>query len=312
MMPSNTFFLPAVSHFSFGECRWFLYRDYDDCLHKVLPGALRKAVVIDGESFLLHLEGRDNGLAVNVLNRSPREGQKIKLRQYLQDWFDMERDIRPFYKLLSVDDALRYMPVRYHGLRLVGIPDLFEALAWSIIGQQINLSFAYKIKRRLVERFGESISYRGDQYFLFPRVEKIADASPAELKAMLLSVRKVDYLIGLAKAFMTSAISKAKLQLLPNHEARRNTLTMIKGVGEWTANYALMKCLRDPCVPYGDAGLIKALLVHNLINDKRDREGMERLFSKFSEWKGYLVFYLWRSLSVSSDELSVFKDPSRC
>ena len=35
---------------------------------------------------------------------------------------------------------------QYYGLRTLGIPDLFEALSWGIIGQQINLTYAYTLK----------------------------------------------------------------------------------------------------------------------------------------------------------------------
>jgi DNA-3-methyladenine glycosylase II len=69
-------------------------------------------------------------------------------------WFDLERNMDPFYSLLRHDVRLFYMADAFAGLRIVGIPNLFEALCWSITGQQINLTFAYKLKRRLVETYG--------------------------------------------------------------------------------------------------------------------------------------------------------------
>lgn len=62
------------------------------------------------------------------------------------------------------------------------IPDLFEALSWAIIGQQINLTFAYILKKRFVENFGESLTFKGDTFWLFPNYEKIATISVDELK----------------------------------------------------------------------------------------------------------------------------------
>ena len=66
----------------------------------------------------------------------------------------------------------------------------------------------------------------------------------------------------------------------------------------WTANYALMKSLKQmQAIPYGDVGLLNALLNHQLIDDKKDLTRMAPLFKKFKGWESYLVFYLWRSLS---------------
>jgi DNA-3-methyladenine glycosylase II len=52
------------------------------------------------------------------------------------------------------------------------------------------------------------------------------------------------------------------------------------------------------CIPYGDAGLIKALINHNVVISKQDLAGMDNIFKEFNGWESYLVFYLWRSLCV--------------
>lgn len=49
----------------------------------------------------------------------------------------------------------------FYGLRNIGIPDLFEAIVWGILGQQINLAYAYTLKRRLVETFGDIANLTG-------------------------------------------------------------------------------------------------------------------------------------------------------
>ena len=50
---------------------------------------------------------------------------------------------------------------------LLGITDLFEALSWGIIGQQINLTYAYTLKRRLVETFGSYVEWNGRKHWIF-------------------------------------------------------------------------------------------------------------------------------------------------
>ncbi len=105
--------------------------------------------------------------------------------QYVAEWFDLHRDLNEFYNLGNA--GLRQLIREFAGLRIVGIPDLFEALCWSIIGQQINLSFAYRIKRNLVEFSGEFIHYEGQKHFLFPTPAKVMEISEATLRDMKFS-----------------------------------------------------------------------------------------------------------------------------
>ena len=186
----------------------------------------------------------------------------------------------------------------FKGLRLIGIPDLFEALCWSIIGQQINLTFAYKLKRRMVEAFGQQVEFEGITYHLFPEAERLAQVTVPELRAMQFSDKKAEYVITVAKAFASKQLSKEILQRIPTLTAKQEKLTQLKGIGIWTANYALMKSLREPTsVPHGDVGLLNALANHGIIKDRGETAKIENLFKKFKGWESYLVFYLWRSLA---------------
>jgi len=204
------------------------------------------------------------------------------VRDYITGWLDLGRDLSPFYTLLKKDRRLAYLPAEYKGLRLVGIADLFEALAWSIIGQQINLRFAYTLKRRLVEAYGERLIYEGETYYLFPSFDQLAGATVPALRAMQFSESKARYLIGLSEAFAGGELSRAILDVLPDCESRRAALMRLKGIGIWTANYCLMKTLREPsCIPHGDTGLLTALANHSIIKERSETAKIERFFKKY-------------------------------
>ena len=68
----------------------------------------------------------------------------------IREILDLDRDLQPFYTHLADEPVARHALEQHKGLRLIRIPDLFEALSWTIIGQQINLRFAYTLKARLV------------------------------------------------------------------------------------------------------------------------------------------------------------------
>src|SRR6185437_15663346 len=95
-------------------------------------------------------------LAIRILAADgPVDTQtKQAVELYLTEWFDMDTDLGPFYGLAAEDPLLKPLAERFRGLRNIGIPDLFEALCWGILGQQINLAFAYTLKKRFVETFG--------------------------------------------------------------------------------------------------------------------------------------------------------------
>lgn len=300
-MSARTFIIPASDPFSFDECLWFLDRGFDECMHTILTARVRKLVPLPGNPVLVDLRAHPEGIMAELLEGDVNPGTEATLRAYVHEWLAPQQDILPFYDKLARIPAMAYMPEAFKGLRLIGIPDLFEALAWSIIGQQINLPFAYRLKRRMVERWGESYDFGGTAYHLFPAPSVMAQADPAELRAMQFTGRKSEYIIGVAKQFAEGHVSKAALLALPGLEARRRALTDLRGIGIWSANYALMKSLRDAtCIPHGDAGLLNALLSHQLISSKSDQAAMEKLYRKFKGWESYMVAYLWRSLAVKS------------
>jgi DNA-3-methyladenine glycosylase II len=287
--------IPIPKNFSFQECLWFLDRNYDDCLHEVLPNSVRKAIFIQEEPTLIEIREDDNSLIINILVGNNSENEII---EFVKDWFDYDRDMTSFYKLLHQDSDLKYMATDYDGLRLMGIPDLFEALCWSIIGQQINLTFAYKLKRRFTETYGTKLSYDDSDYYLFPKPEIVANIKVEDLLPLQFSNRKAEYLIEIAKQFVSGNISKEILSAQTTSEAIR-LLVGVRGIGEWTANYALMKSLkRLECVTYGDVGLYNALHKVKGFPKRPSRVELDLFFENFKEWEAYTVFYLWRSLAV--------------
>jgi DNA-3-methyladenine glycosylase II len=207
------------------------------------------------------------------------------------------RDLKPFYLKLESHKQTKNFSEKYHGLRLMGIVDLFEALCWCVIGQQINLTFAHKIKTRLVLRYGDSIQLNGESYYCFPTPEKLKAIDRQELVDMQFSKQKINYVINIAQAFCEGQLNKSELLKL-DKAAQMKQLTVIKGIGPWTANYVSMKCLRDmTCIAYGDTGLSSSLHTHFATDKKPSYEVIDEIFKDYKGWESYLNFYLWRSLS---------------
>lgn len=291
--------IPKPSIFSFQECLWFLNRNYDDCLYEITEDSAIKLIQIDEVITLFEVKEDGDDLSIVILNEtSPNEE---KLIAYVEEWFDTKSNLAPFYKFLKKEKDLAYMVEEYYGLRLIGIPDLFESLCWSIIGQQINLAFAYKTKRALVEKYSYTERYKGRDYYLFPAPEILAELTPSVLREIQFSRQKSEYIIGIAKLFAEHKISKKEILALKTEDKIAKELIKIRGVGVWTANYAMMKCLKCPnAVTYGDVGLYNALHAIKGFPKRPSRELLDNFFAPFDGYKAYLNLYLWRSLAVPS------------
>jgi DNA-3-methyladenine glycosylase II len=113
--------------------------------------------------------------------------------------------------------------------------DLFGALVFQVIGQQISVAAATAIFGRLVERCGGRA----------PDPKGVAALDPETLREVGLSSQKANTVLDLARRFEDRRLSEAELRNLPDEEAIRQ-LTAVKGVGPWTAKGALLIALRRP------------------------------------------------------------------
>ncbi len=291
--------IPIPANFSFKECLHYLDRGFDDCLYHLEAETVSRLIELSDGKALINIYEESNALQIEILKDSISKDNVEEVKAYVLDWFDMERNIQPFYELLSKNVVLKEFPNLYFGARLVGIPNLFEALCWAIIGQQINLTFAYKLKRSLAEKYGKKEVVGNMVYHLFPSPEVLAKLDRDELVGMKFSRQKIDYILNVSNAFLNNQISKSILLNYNDKDKRVEKLIEIKGVGIWTANYVLMKTMRDmSCITYGDSGLNKALNIIFDTNKKPSKDEVDYIFKNFKHWESYLNFYLWRSLNT--------------
>jgi DNA-3-methyladenine glycosylase II len=232
--------LPVPREFSYEMNLQFLLRSPRELLHRVEGNAVFKLIKTGDEKILFKVTEGKEKLNVEFLNGTPSSSGKNFVRQYITEWFDLENDLKPFYKMAKEDKWMKELTKKYYGYRIIGQPDLFESLVWAVLGQQINLQFAYTMKGRFVEQFGERLVWKDQSYFLFPESQLVAGLSHDVLLPLQFSRQKSLYSVTIAQAFASGEVSKASLTGLPLQEAKEK-LMKIKGVGNWTANYALMK-----------------------------------------------------------------------
>ena len=290
--------LQPPKEFDFSKCLKFLARSPQEPCHVVEKNTLFKLEKFEGSSALLKIQTHKSGtLCIDFLTPRPKKSIRAMAAKYVWDWFDLDTDLRPFYRMAKKEPVLKNIAENFYGLRILTIADLFEAVCWAIIGQQINLAFAYTLKKRLVEYFGEKICFDNKHYYLFPTAQVISRQTVADLRRLQITGKKSAYIIELAQKMSAGDVNKKWLLGKDGIKTARNELMKLRGVGKWTAEYVSLRCLKDPSAfPVDDVGLQNAVKQQLGLRKKPTADDISRLSDPWNNWRAYAAFYLWASL----------------
>jgi DNA-3-methyladenine glycosylase II len=163
----------------------------------------------------------------------------------------------------------------------------FEALARSIVFQQLSTKAARTIYGRLEEAAGGKIT-----------PESIQNVSLGEMRRAGLSKQKIGYIRDLAEHALSGKVDFAKLPAMGDEEVVA-ALTDIKGVGVWTAHMFLIFALRRPDVlAVGDLGVRTAIRRQYKKRVLPKPAHIEKLAMNWHPYCSMACWYLWRSLEL--------------
>jgi len=234
--------------------------------------------VVDGRE--VRIEAAEGGVEVEPLDAATEP----VVRKLLGAGFDLDS----FYGFAAGEPVLARLVGELRGLRPPIAVEPFESLVTSITAQQVSLRAAFAIRNRLIERFG----VRAEHAYAFPTRERLALAEPEELAALGFSRRKADYVVGLAR----SDLDLHGLGGLADDEVKV-ALTVLPGIGEWTADWFLARHLGRPeAWPAGDLGVRKA--VSRFYGEGRDlsTEEVRAIGERFAPFQNLTAHYLLAGL----------------
>ena len=183
------------------------------------------------------------------------------------------------------------------GLRIPQTPTVFEALVWAVVGQQVNLAFAYALRRALAEACGEDA---GSGLIAHPSPRQVAALDYADLTRLRFSGRKAEYVIDTARRVASGALD---LEALPRGTATEAeaTLVAVRGLGRWSARYVMMRgCGFADCVPVGDAGLTLALQRFFALPERPGPAETLALMEPFAPHRTLATHHLWMTLGATA------------
>jgi DNA-3-methyladenine glycosylase II len=284
---SMEIFLPAKQPFRFDLAMDYLRRSDDEVLDIVHGDSYRRALNGPNGPALIEASPADGGVTGRVLAGSLPE-EKLASQVRRQFLLDYDRSVLP------VDDPFaRPLVENFAGLPVVQTASPFEAMAWAILGQQINIAFAYKLKRRFIENYGDKIEHEGTPYHLFPRPEVIVQIDHDELREIQFSRQKTRYIVALAQAVLDGDIDFGVVEG-QDDETAIGTLTQLVGIGRWTAEYALMRAFgRRDVIPAGDMGLRSAVGVFQNIHGNASEQAVRDLAENWRPYRGDIAFLCW-------------------
>ncbi|MEA5504573.1 DNA-3-methyladenine glycosylase 2 [Halotia wernerae UHCC 0503] len=295
--------LLPVAPYNFDQALTYLRTSPSAVLENISEdGTYCRAVTINGSDMLISI--RSTGtvevphLTLEIYGRQVNSVATAHVAQLVRRIFSLDEDLALFKASCSQDLVFRNLLERFYGLRPVLIADPYESLLWAIIGQQINVAFAYKLKLALVNLCGQRLCVGNREYPILPRVQDVAALDKQMLRACQFSSQKATYLISLSRAVESGRLNLEALRTLPYDEAMA-TLTGFKGVGRWTAEYVLMRGLGAPdIIPAADLGL-RAIIgrAYGLGRTASEVE-VRSLAEAWSNWRGWASFYWWLELQL--------------
>lgn len=248
---------------------------------------LRLATRIVGIPTLIEV-GQGSGINGKLRASSVPESSSSHLRRIVEWVLFAELDLVPLYRLIARDPKLTLVTRRLHGLKPMRPVSLFEMAVVAITEQQISLAVAYRIRSRIVQRFGEPI----DNQWIFPEPHILASAPLEDLRSCGLSQQKAQYIHELAVRIADGTLDLDILKTMDDDKVRE-TIMNLRGFGRWSADYILVRGLARPdCVPIDDLA-VRSVVGEYLGNGQRasSLEVIEKL-EPFRPFRGLLAFYL--------------------
>lgn len=159
--------------------------------------------------------------------------------------------------LSEQEPRVRRLLDKYPGFVPVITPEPLEQLVGAISAQQVNLTWAGTTYRRLVEALGTAHQAFGHTVWEFPSATVLAQAPHALLREMQFTNSKAQYILNTAQFVAEGGLDG--VDELSNDGVIEH-LTSVKGIGRWTAEQFLARCLARPtAVASGDLGIRRAV-----------------------------------------------------
>jgi DNA-3-methyladenine glycosylase II len=257
--------------------------------------SLTKAISIDGQTVVFQLTSigttEKPELEYTLFSAKPfSQAMENAVVERITFFLSLKDDLQPFYRLGRADPDFAPIIEHLYGYHQVKFLTPFENACWAVLTQRNPMKIAQQTKQALVEKYGSSLEVSGSVYWAFPEPMQIAVVDESELLKLIRNDRRTEYLVAVARAF-----SEADEEFLKtaSDEAVEAWLRNIKGIGEWSATFIMVRGLgRMERVPLTEARLFEAASRVYGHGEELSRVDLMRLADKYGPWQGYWAHYI--------------------
>jgi AraC family transcriptional regulator of adaptative response / DNA-3-methyladenine glycosylase II len=287
--PAVTLKLPYKPPYDFAALLGFLSLRAIPGIEYVGADVYARTVTLGGDSGTIEVRPGDAALIATI--RFPAIRALPQIVERVRRIFDLGADPAIIGAHLSADPHLARLVAARPGLRVPGAWDGFELAIRAILGQQISVGAATRLAGRLVAAYGEPADAVGGPpglTHLFPAPSRLVGADIAMVIGMPRARGRA--IAALAEAAVANAALFEGGKDLDDTVRR---LRALDGIGEWTAQYIAMRCMREPdAFPAADIGLLRALA--NETGRPTPAELLRRA-EHWRPWRAYAALHLWSS-----------------
>jgi len=289
-----TFEVEPVPPFRLDLTVWALRRRAANAIDRWDGATWRRVLVVDG-----HAQGIEVVqtapperplLRVTVTGRAPCA--RSALRILLTRMLGLDRRLGDFYRAAADDPDLGPLAEALKGLKPPRFPTLFETLVNAFACQQVTLSLGIQLLNRLAEARAPGLDGPAGRVFAFPSPDDLAGCGPDQLRALGFSRQKAQAIIDLAQALAEHRLDLDAIEQIDDATAVER-LQGLRGVGRWTAEYALLRGLgRLHVFPGDDVGARNNLQRWLGFLEPLDYEGVRQTLARWAPFQGLVYLHL--------------------
>ena len=226
---------------------------------------------------------------------------KINSYQNLKaDFFRESDDIEKIIKSISKDKTVKMAVKKYQGLRILR-QDPFQCLISFIVSSNSNIPKIKYCLENISKKFGKKTKFQNQEFFLFPKPEKLAKASISEITDCGVGYR-AKFIKEAAKMMVSKKIDFEYLKKC-NYQEAKESICQIPGVGNKVADCIMLFSLdKLEAVPL-DRWIIRILEKYYLkkfeiatktVTEKQYNILHEKIVNHFGPYAGYAQQFLFK------------------
>jgi len=254
-----------------------------------------------GQVFLWGKNGNDwygiNGQDILKINKN---GIIKSLLNSKTNFFRKNDNMQEIIKSISKDEIVKKSVKQYVGLRIFK-QDPFQCMISFIISSNSNIQKIKSSLEKISKKFGTKVKIQNKEFFLFPKPEKLANASIEEIKKCGVGYR-APFIKQASKMIVLKKINFKYLEKCDYQEAKKK-ICVIPGIGNKVADCILLFSLNKLEAFPLDTWMIKILekyysnqfnIETKTITEKQYQILHEKIVNYFGPYCGYAQQFLFK------------------